>query len=143
VVRGVAVDGATRCAHYRTDRDVVAIRFACCDAFYACFDCHATVTDHDAGRLPADRLDEPSVRCGACGTVHAARTYLQVLGVGTATRGDRAVDGDPASGPVGERPDPDPESESESNSNPDPRCPACDAGWNPGCAGHADRYFAI
>lgn len=105
-VRGVEVDGRTRCAHYATDRDVVAIRLACCDAFYPCFRCHEAVADHSAERLPADRFDEPAVLCGACGETLAASTYLDL---------DAA----------------------------EPACPACDAGFNPGCADHHDRYFEV
>lgn len=75
-VRGVGVDPETRCAHYDADRDVVAIRFFCCDDYYPCFECHEAVADHDPERWPADRFDAPAVLCGVCGTELTVQTYL-------------------------------------------------------------------
>lgn len=75
-VRGVDLDAETRCAHYRTDRDVVAMRFACCDTYYPCHACHDALADHDPARWPAERFDEPAVLCGVCRTALTATTYL-------------------------------------------------------------------
>jgi uncharacterized CHY-type Zn-finger protein len=102
-LRGVDVDAETRCAHYATDRDRVAIRFPCCDTFYPCHACHDARADHPPERWPRDRFDEPAVLCGACGHVLAVTAYL----------------------------------------DSEHRCPACAAAFNPGCAAHADRYFAV
>ena len=66
-VHGVEVGPETRCAHYDTERDVVALRFACCEAFYPCFRCHEAVADHEAERLLVESL-ESAVLCGVCGT---------------------------------------------------------------------------
>jgi uncharacterized CHY-type Zn-finger protein len=77
-VRGVDVDDETRCAHYGTERDVVAIRLPCCDTFYPCNLCHAAVADHDAELWPIDRREEPAVLCGACGAELAIQAYLGV-----------------------------------------------------------------
>lgn len=75
-VRGVDVGPETRCAHYASDRDVIAIRFPCCDEFYPCFECHEAVTDHEPERWPSERFDEPAVLCGVCGETLTIRTYL-------------------------------------------------------------------
>lgn len=75
-LHGVAVDSATRCDHYDSDLDVVAIRFACCDCFYPCFRCHEALTDHDAERISPDRFDRPAVRCGVCGATLSVDAYL-------------------------------------------------------------------
>ena len=75
-VRGIAVDEQTRCRHYESSRDVVAIAFACCETYYACFACHAAATDHEPVRWPADRADEPAVLCGACRTTLSVETYV-------------------------------------------------------------------
>ena len=77
-IRGVDVDGETRCAHYGTDRDVVAIRFACCETYYPCFRCHEETADHDAEQWPMERRAEPAVLCGACGAELAVQEYLGV-----------------------------------------------------------------
>lgn len=75
-VRGVGVDPETRCAHYSTDRDVLAIAFACCGTFHPCYRCHAAVADHDAEVWPASTRDERAVLCGSCGSRMAIGTYL-------------------------------------------------------------------
>jgi uncharacterized CHY-type Zn-finger protein len=102
-LRGVEVGPATRCAHYHGPRDVIAIRFPCCDAFYPCHACHAEATDHEARRWPSGQFDAPAVLCGECRTVLTIRRYLDA----------------------------------------DHTCPACGAAFNPGCARHHDRYFAL
>lgn len=75
-VRGVGLDDDTRCAHYGTEQDVVAIRFGCCEAYYACFECHRVLADHSAVPWPVDRREEPAVRCGVCGTSMPAPVYV-------------------------------------------------------------------
>ncbi|CAI49617.1 zinc finger protein [Natronomonas pharaonis DSM 2160] len=77
-VRGVGLDGETRCAHYGTERDVVAIKFACCATYYACHRCHEECTDHERSRWPLGRRDEKAVLCGVCGTELAVQEYLGV-----------------------------------------------------------------
>lgn len=74
-LRGLQVDPETRCAHYDGARDVIAIRFACCEVYYPCFKCHRAVANHDATRWPTERRHEPAVLCGACGTTMTADTY--------------------------------------------------------------------
>ena len=75
-LRGVDVDPETRCAHYDTALDVVALRFPCCDAYYPCFRCHAAVTDHEPERVPREQFEETAVLCGACETTLSVRAYL-------------------------------------------------------------------
>ena len=75
-VRGVAVDAESRCAHYDTDRDVVAFRFACCESYFSCVRCHVEVTDHDPEPWPRSRFDEPAVLCGRCGARLTPHAYL-------------------------------------------------------------------
>lgn len=75
-VHGVDVDPETRCAHYATERDVLAIAFACCGTFYPCFECHAALADHEAEVWPRDARDVEALRCGACGAAFAIETYL-------------------------------------------------------------------
>jgi uncharacterized CHY-type Zn-finger protein len=69
------VDPETRCAHYDGARDVSAIRFACCEVYYPCFQCHRATTDHEIVRWPRDRRHEAAVLCGACGTTMTAPEY--------------------------------------------------------------------
>ncbi|AFZ74217.1 CHY zinc finger protein [Natronobacterium gregoryi] len=76
-VRGVDVDPDTRCAHYHTDRDVVAFKFACCETYWPCFRCHEEIADHDAVPWPRARFDEPTVLCGVCRTELTVPAYRE------------------------------------------------------------------
>lgn len=75
-VLGVDLDGETRCAHYGSDLDIVALRFGCCGVYYACHECHRALTDHGAEPWPAERRTEVSVLCGVCETTLTADTYM-------------------------------------------------------------------
>lgn len=75
-LRGVAVDAATRCAHYDGPRDVIALRFACCEAYYPCRQCHDEAAGHEATPWPRARFDEPAVLCGVCRTALTVDEYL-------------------------------------------------------------------
>ena len=77
-VRGVDLDGETRCAHYGTERDVVALKLGCCGTYYACIRCHEELADHDAEPWPIERRDEPAVLCGICGETFAGQEYMGV-----------------------------------------------------------------
>lgn len=76
VVLGPVIDGQTRCIHYQTARDVIAIKFSCCLKFYPCHLCHAHVADHDASQWPVDDFRELAVLCGVCGHLLDIAQYL-------------------------------------------------------------------
>ena len=76
VVRGVGLDPQTRCDHYRSPLDIVAIRMACCDTYYACKDCHAALADHPLRPWPREQWDLPAILCGACRGELTIRQYL-------------------------------------------------------------------
>ena len=77
-VLGPVVDGQTRCVHYRTPLDVIAIKFACCREFYPCHLCHTEAANHVAAQWPVDSRAEPAVLCGVCGCLLAITEYLGV-----------------------------------------------------------------
>ena len=68
VVHGATVDGQTRCIHYRTELDVVAIRIACCGRYYPYYACHAEAESHPARQWPRDAGGEHAILCGVCRT---------------------------------------------------------------------------
>ncbi len=98
---GLDLDAQTRCAHWHSALDIVAIRMKCCGVFYACKDCHEALADHPIQTWPRGEWNEKAVLCGACGTELTINQYL----------------------------------------DSDNRCPACGAGFNPGCRGHHHFYF--
>ena len=76
VVLGVDLDAETRCAHWHSPLDIVAIRMRCCGQWYACKDCHEALADHPIQVWPRSAWDEPAVLCGACGEQLSVRAYL-------------------------------------------------------------------
>lgn len=76
LVRGLDLDAQTRCAHWRTALDIVAIRMKCCGTYYACKDCHDALADHPIETWPQEEWEQPAVLCGACGTEMSIRQYL-------------------------------------------------------------------
>ncbi|MFK3669528.1 CHY zinc finger protein [Leifsonia aquatica] len=77
---GPTVDDETRCIHYRTELDVIAIRFACCGEYYPCHLCHAEAADHPAHAWPEGSGAERAVLCGVCGDELTIAAYLGVEG---------------------------------------------------------------
>lgn len=75
-VLGQVVDAQTRCVHYRTELDIVAIRFACCGDYYPCHLCHAEVAGHPAGLWPIGARDTEAILCGVCGSELSIASYL-------------------------------------------------------------------
>ena len=74
-VYGRTVDEQTRCVHYATEVDIIAIRFACCDRYYPCHACHAEAESHPVVVRPRTEWDEPGILCGACGTELSVTAY--------------------------------------------------------------------
>ncbi len=75
-VLGPVVDEQTRCVHYRTEVDIVAIRFACCGEYYPCHRCHAETAGHAAAQWPLDARGERAVLCGVCRSELTIDDYL-------------------------------------------------------------------
>lgn len=75
-VRGVDVGPETRCRHYDSELDVIAIRFPCCGTFYPCYECHLSAADHEPQKWGPEDDDAPAVLCGICGSVLTVDEYL-------------------------------------------------------------------
>jgi uncharacterized CHY-type Zn-finger protein len=77
-VLGKTVDGQTRCEHYATSLDVIAIRFACCGEYYPCHLCHGECADHPAAQWPRTERWREAVLCGVCWGELTIDRYLEV-----------------------------------------------------------------
>ena len=75
-VRGIGVDEATRCAHWHSPLDVVAIRMKCCGEYYACKDCHDALAGHAIQLWPCGERDTRAVLCGICANEMSIQAYL-------------------------------------------------------------------
>ncbi|WP_308726731.1 CHY zinc finger protein [Clavibacter sp. VKM Ac-2542] len=76
VVRGPAIDAETRCIHYGSALDVVALRAPCCDAWYPCHLCHAAIADHPLEVIPRSAHHLPAALCGVCRATMSVPEYL-------------------------------------------------------------------
>jgi uncharacterized CHY-type Zn-finger protein len=72
-IKGINVDEETRCGHYHTEKDIIAIKFKCCDTYYPCHKCHDEVADHEPVLWGREEWNEKAVLCGKC------RSELSIL----------------------------------------------------------------
>nr|WP_209067378.1 CHY zinc finger protein [Arthrobacter pigmenti] len=79
-VLGSTVDGQTRCVHYRTELDVVAISFKCCGEFYPCHLCHEEGAGHEAAVWPQTAWNTEAILCGVCRETLSIERYFEVDG---------------------------------------------------------------
>lgn len=76
-VYGKTVDTETRCVHYHSSKDIIAIKFACCHTYYPCYKCHEECADHPIEIWKREQFHEKAILCGVCGTEHTIAYYLQ------------------------------------------------------------------
>ncbi|WP_263622142.1 CHY zinc finger protein [Halobacillus litoralis] len=77
-VYGVDVDQESRCTHYHSQVDIVALKFRCCRKFYACYQCHQETTDHPPEKWPLDERDHHAILCGHCRKTMSIDEYMNV-----------------------------------------------------------------
>jgi uncharacterized CHY-type Zn-finger protein len=75
-VRGIDLDAQTRCAHYGTALDIIAIRMKCCGVYYACKECHEILAGHPIEVWPEAEWSQAAVLCGACGCELSIAQYM-------------------------------------------------------------------
>jgi uncharacterized CHY-type Zn-finger protein len=76
IVKGKPIDEFTRCVHYHSDLDVMAIKFKCCGEFYPCYDCHAETANHAAVVWPKELWNEKAILCGRCQHTMSIQEYI-------------------------------------------------------------------
>jgi uncharacterized CHY-type Zn-finger protein len=75
-VHGCVIDDRTRCSHYNSELDVIAIRFKCCDRWFPCRECHDEDERHDALIWPRAEFSYKAILCGMCGAQLSIDDYL-------------------------------------------------------------------
>ncbi|NOT73354.1 MAG: hypothetical protein HOP08_00400 [Cyclobacteriaceae bacterium] len=75
-VYGRIIDHQTRCTHYHSSVDIIAIKFKCCDRYYPCFECHEEVAGHAPEKWKEDERDTKAVLCGVCGHELTIQEYF-------------------------------------------------------------------
>lgn len=75
-VYGLDVDSQTRCRHWHSSLDVIAIKFKCCGRFFPCFDCHAEIEKHEPKVWLRNEFETKAVLCGVCGHQLSVSEYF-------------------------------------------------------------------
>ena len=76
MIKGKLIDDHTRCIHWHSPLDVIAIKFKCCNTYYPCLQCHSELTDHRAEVWRKDERNEKAVLCGVCKNEMSIDDYL-------------------------------------------------------------------
>ena len=75
-IKGTEVDAQTRCAHYKSEIDIIAIKFKCCDDWFPCYKCHAEHTNHAPEIWEENEREEKAIFCGNCGAQLSISEYF-------------------------------------------------------------------
>lgn len=75
VVKGQEMDNNTRCRHYHSPLDIIAIKFSCCGAYYCCYYCHSELAGHEAVVWKKEAFGENAVLCGNCKKEMSVNAY--------------------------------------------------------------------
>ena len=71
------IDDQTRCKHWNSPLDVIAIKMPCCGKYFSCFECHRESTDHTAKVWRKSQFaSELAILCGSCKIELTVEQYL-------------------------------------------------------------------
>jgi uncharacterized CHY-type Zn-finger protein len=76
-VKGQTVDNQTRCVHYHSDLDIIAIKFRCCNGYYPCFTCHEAEAGHPSQVWRKSEFDTMAILCGVCKQGLTIKRYME------------------------------------------------------------------
>ena len=77
IIYGNTLDTESRCTHYHSSLDIIAIKMKCCNKYYACIFCHEENEDHSATVWPKSEFDTHAILCGNCKTEITITQYLK------------------------------------------------------------------
>lgn len=61
-----AIDDHTRCKHYHSEFDRIAIKFYCCQSYFPCYYCHKEYGCGNEAVWPLKKFNEKAILCGSC-----------------------------------------------------------------------------
>ena len=76
ILKGKLTDNETRCIHYHSSLDIIAIKFKCCDVYYPCYECHTEEAGHTAQVWPKHEWTTKAILCGYCKTELTIQQYM-------------------------------------------------------------------
>ena len=75
-IKGKLLDDETRCEHYHSEKDIIAIKLKCCQTYYPCISCHNETTNHKAEVWLKTERDTKAILCGSCKTELTINEYF-------------------------------------------------------------------
>ncbi|MEO6721593.1 MAG: CHY zinc finger protein [Ferruginibacter sp.] len=75
-VKGKVVDENTRCTHYHSPLDIIAIKFKCCNEYYPCYYCHLETVNHESKQWSPVEYNTKAILCGACSGEMTISQYM-------------------------------------------------------------------
>ena len=66
IIKGKLTDTHTRCVHYHSPLDVIAIKFKCCNQYFACYYCHQEEAGHEHTLWQKTEFGTKAIICGIC-----------------------------------------------------------------------------
>ena len=75
-IKGRLTDNFTRCRHYHSALDIIAIKIKCCNTYYACIHCHEETAEHPVDLWLQKEWDTKAILCGACKTEMSINEYF-------------------------------------------------------------------
>jgi uncharacterized CHY-type Zn-finger protein len=75
-LRGKLTDNETRCIHYHSPLDIIAIKFKCCNVYYPCYECHAEEANHAATVWAKNEWSTKAILCGHCKMELTIQEYM-------------------------------------------------------------------
>lgn len=75
-IKGKLIDDQTRCVHYHSSLDIIAIKFKCCNHYYSCYYCHDEEMDHPVEVWKKNEHTNNAILCGVCKQEITIQQYL-------------------------------------------------------------------
>jgi len=77
LVKGNCIDTETRCVHYNSPLDIIAIKFKCCNDYYPCYECHKAATNHELIKWEKNEFNQKAILCGKCSVELTIQEYME------------------------------------------------------------------
>ena len=76
-IKGKTIDAHSRCTHYYSSLDIIAIKMKCCNTYFACIHCHEEEAGHNPEVWNKNEFDTKAILCGNCYTELTINEYLE------------------------------------------------------------------
>jgi len=77
--QGFLVDKQTRCIHYHSKLDIIALQCYDCKKYYACYRCHDSLENHPFEPYPLSLIQGKPILCGVCLKLLTYKQYKESL----------------------------------------------------------------